>query len=89
MGVLRTIARLLPSFGRFTKFPPKDVSKYFMKMVKDTVEYREKNDVKRNDFMQLLIQMKNKTLSVAEEEDIKVGNLQEQDLKNNAPFGKC
>jgi len=84
----RIITLLLPSFRRFIEFPPKDVSKYFMKMVRDTVEYREKNDVKRNDFMQLLIQMKNKTLRLAEEEDIKVGNL-EDDLKNNAPFGKC
>jgi hypothetical protein len=53
-----------------------------MKKVRDTVEYREKNDAKRNDFMQLLIQMKNKTLRVAEE-DIKLDNLEEDDLKNN------
>jgi len=84
----RTVTLLLPSFRRFLEFPPKDVGKYFTKMVRDTVEYREQNDVKRNDFMQLLIQMKNKTLSVAEE-DIKLGNLEEDDLKNNAPFGKC
>ena len=90
MGILRTIMRLVPSLGRFAPFPPKDVSKYFMKMVRNTVEYREKNDVKRNDFMKLLIQMKNNTLAVAEEEDIvKLSNLQEQDLKNNVPFGKC
>jgi len=87
--IFRTVTLLLPSFRRFLEFPPKDVSKYFMKMVKDTVEYREKNDVKRNDFMQLLIQMKNKTQRVTEEEDIKLGNLEEDDLKNNAPFGKC
>ncbi|XP_023709398.1 probable cytochrome P450 6a14 isoform X4 [Cryptotermes secundus] len=37
-----------------------DVSKYFLKMVQETVEYREKNNVKRNDFMQLLIQLKEK-----------------------------
>jgi cytochrome P450 family 6 len=29
-------------------------------MVKDTVEYRESNSMKRNDFIQLLIEMKNK-----------------------------
>jgi hypothetical protein len=80
---------MLPSLGRFFKFPPKDVTKYFMNMVRDTVEYRENNKVKRNDFMQLLIQLKNKTLRTAEEEDIKLGNLQEHSLKNNAPFGKC
>ena len=39
-----------------------DVSKYFRSMVQETVEYREKNNVKRNDFLQLLIQLKNKGL---------------------------
>jgi cytochrome P450 family 6 len=29
-------------------------------MVEDTVNYRERNNIKRNDFMQLLIQIKNK-----------------------------
>jgi cytochrome P450 family 6 len=37
-----------------------EVSKYFRKMVQETVEYREMNNVKRNDFMQLLIQLKEK-----------------------------
>ncbi|KAG4079702.1 hypothetical protein HA402_009088 [Bradysia odoriphaga] len=37
----------------------KDVSTFFLGIVKETVEYREKNDVKRNDFMDLLIQLKN------------------------------
>jgi cytochrome P450 family 6 len=37
-----------------------DVSKYFRNVVQETVEYREKNNVKRNDFLQLLIQLKNK-----------------------------
>ena len=87
--IFRTVTLLLPSFRRFIEFPPKDVSKYFMKMVRDTVEYREENDVKRNDFMQLLIQMKNETLRVDEEEDIQLSTLEEDDLKNNAPFGKC
>jgi hypothetical protein len=36
-----------------------EVSKYFRNMVQDTVNYREKNNIKRNDFMQLLIQIKN------------------------------
>ena len=42
------------------KFIPDDVSAFFMKVVKDTVEFREKNSIMRNDFMNLLIQMKNK-----------------------------
>nr|AVL92845.1 CYP450 [Locusta migratoria] len=36
------------------------VSEYFRAMVRDTVEHREQNNVTRNDFMQLLIQLKNK-----------------------------
>jgi cytochrome P450 family 6 len=43
-----------------TRFVPRDVTNYFKKMVKETVEYRESNSVKRNDFIQLLIEMKNK-----------------------------
>lgn len=37
----------------------KDVSTFFLGIVKETVEYREKNNIKRNDFMDLLIQLKN------------------------------
>lgn len=37
----------------------KEVTDFFLNIVKDTIEYREKNDVKRNDFMHLLIQLKN------------------------------
>lgn len=36
-----------------------DVSQFFMKIVEETVKYREENDVKRNDFMDLLIELKN------------------------------
>jgi cytochrome P450 family 6 len=60
-----------------------------MKMVKESVEYREKNDIKRNDFMQLMIQLKNKTLGVTEEDDIKMGNLDIDYLRNNTPLGRC
>lgn len=37
----------------------RDVSDFFNNVVKDTVEYREKNNYQRNDFMQLLINLKN------------------------------
>ncbi|XP_063706036.1 cytochrome P450 6A1-like [Culicoides brevitarsis] len=47
--------------GRFfnIKTVREDVSKFFMKVVKDTVEYREKNSIKQHDFMDLLINLKN------------------------------
>uniref|UniRef100_A0A336KHH7 CSON003180 protein n=1 Tax=Culicoides sonorensis TaxID=179676 RepID=A0A336KHH7_CULSO len=46
-----------------------------MKVVKDTVEYREKNDVKRNDFMDLLLNLKN---SVNEEERLTLNEIAAQ-----------
>ncbi|PSN38879.1 hypothetical protein C0J52_18964 [Blattella germanica] len=58
-GILRAY---VPKVMEYIDIPPIDrqVSKYFQQMVKETVEYREKNNVVRNDFMQLLIQLKNK-----------------------------
>jgi cytochrome P450 family 6 len=37
---------------------PKDITAFFMKAVKDTVAYREEHNIKRNDFMDLLVEMK-------------------------------
>lgn len=37
----------------------KSVRKFFIGAVRDTVEYREKNNVVRNDFLQLLLNLKN------------------------------
>ncbi|KAK5638813.1 hypothetical protein RI129_013108 [Pyrocoelia pectoralis] len=38
---------------------PTDVATFFSTIVRETVEYREKNDERRNDFLQILIDMKN------------------------------
>lgn len=38
-----------------------DVSRFFIKTVKDNVEYREKNNVTRNDFMDILIKLRKET----------------------------
>jgi cytochrome P450 family 6 len=69
MNIFRFANLLMPSLIRLfgLSFIPADVSNYFMKMVAETVEFREKNGVCRNDFMQLLIQLKNKTLTAADE----------------------
>ena len=36
----------------------KDVSDFMFSMVKQTIDYREKNKIERNDFMQLLMKLK-------------------------------
>ncbi|KAM7344111.1 uncharacterized protein ACRADG_010943 [Cochliomyia hominivorax] len=43
-----------------------DVEDFFMGIVKDTVRYREENNVKRNDFMDMLIDLKNNKLMKSE-----------------------
>ncbi|CRL03720.1 CLUMA_CG016319, isoform A [Clunio marinus] len=55
------ISLVYPEFARKmgVKTIREDVAEFFMKIVKDVIEYREKNEVKRNDFMQLLLQLKN------------------------------
>jgi cytochrome P450 family 6 len=57
---------VIKRFG--VSFTPTDVSNYFTKMVTETVKYREQNGVQRNDFMQLMIQLKNKTLMAGDED---------------------
>ncbi|XP_063930105.1 probable cytochrome P450 6a23 [Zophobas morio] len=42
---------------------PNDISNFFIKLVKDTVHYREKNNYSRKDFMQLLIDIKGNKLA--------------------------
>lgn len=42
------------------KTTPKEVSQFFLKAIKDTMDYREKNGIKRNDFLQLVLELKNK-----------------------------
>lgn len=47
----------------------KEVEDFMMKIVKENVEYREANNVKRNDFMELLIQLKNYGYCKSSEEE--------------------
>lgn len=62
----RTKSLLLMSYKSLARvFTPKvirdDVAKFFTRIVYDTVEYREKNNIERTDFLDLLIKMKNST----------------------------
>jgi cytochrome P450 family 6 len=88
--IFRLLSLLMPSLiRRFgVSFTPTDVSNYFTKMVNETVEYREKNDIQRNDFMQLMIQLKNKTLVAGDEDVLLHGGLaSKMDTEDNKGFG--
>ncbi|CAO1432976.1 unnamed protein product [Diamesa hyperborea] len=55
---LSTFRKLAIKLG--LKITQTDVSDFFLKSIRETVDYREANDVQRNDFMNLLLQIKNK-----------------------------
>ncbi|GAB0087597.1 Cytochrome P450 [Sergentomyia squamirostris] len=52
---------MFPSIGRALKMRinKPDVADFFMNVLRESIEYREKNNIKRNDFLHLLIQIKN------------------------------
>ncbi|XP_067626638.1 cytochrome P450 6a2-like [Eurosta solidaginis] len=50
------------------KMTPEDVSEFFLKVVHDTAAYREKSDIERNDFMNLLLELKNQEDGLSLEE---------------------
>jgi cytochrome P450 family 6 len=60
--LIRVLNAAIPSLKRVLKVRVLDpsISKYFRKMVQETVDFRERNNIRRNDFMHLLIQLKNK-----------------------------
>lgn len=58
----RKLARKL----HFTIFP-KYITTFFMKVVRDTIDHRETNNVIRNDFMNILIALKNQKSNNSEE----------------------
>jgi len=74
MGVVAlTVPRLL-SLLKLSNLDPK-ISKYFRNMVEETVNYRERNNITRNDFMQLLIQIKNKVKLEEDSETLEQNDL--------------
>ncbi|XP_037951051.1 cytochrome P450 6a9-like [Teleopsis dalmanni] len=44
-----------------------DVEEFFLRIVRETVEHREKNNIRRNDFMDMLIELKNNKLMKSED----------------------
>lgn len=60
-GLVAFLTFFAPDLLVKLKFNPfrQDATDFIFSMVKQTVDYREKNNVERNDFMQLLIKLKN------------------------------
>lgn len=60
-SIMRVLALNYPTVARKLgiTLTPKYIANFFMNTVKDTVDYRENNNVERNDFMNLLIALKN------------------------------
>ncbi|XP_037903307.1 probable cytochrome P450 6a18 [Hermetia illucens] len=52
----------------------KEITNFFLGIVNQTIEHREKNNIKRNDFMDLLIGLKNND-TLDEEKKVKLGKL--------------
>jgi cytochrome P450 family 6 len=60
-GIVNTLAFFAPRFFTWSKIAPfpADLEEFIYSLVNETVEFREKNNVQRNDFMQMMIQLKN------------------------------
>lgn len=55
--LLTTFRKVATRFGFMAT--NKEVSEFFLSSIRETVDYREKNNIKRNDFLSLLLQIKN------------------------------
>nr|CAD7256497.1 unnamed protein product [Timema shepardi] len=69
-GITITIFPVLAKCFSFTIFDLK-ASRFFRGIVEDTIAHREKNDISRNDFLQLLIQLKKKGYVTADSTQLK------------------
>ncbi|KAJ3659268.1 hypothetical protein Zmor_010965 [Zophobas morio] len=65
------------------KMTKPEVENFFMKAVRDTVAYREKNNISRKDFMHLLIQLKNRGTVVDDDKITDEGKTEEKALTMN------
>lgn len=67
-----------------------DIEKFFLKLVTEIIDYREKNNVKLNDFLDLMIQLKNRSKD-SEEKKFENGSLnyQFQDITLEVMAAQC
>jgi len=89
-AIIPFIASTVPSLLKVLKVHLVDpsISKYFLSVIEETVNYRERNNIKRNDFMQLLIQIKNK-VKLEEDNESLEQNVHGTLEKNSSEEGMC
>jgi len=86
---LKTVIRLLvsiliPKLG--IRILPWEVTEFFITAVRDVIEYREKHNIVRNDFMELLIRLKNEGRVRDDDDEVSTirTTISEQDESNVA-----
>jgi cytochrome P450 family 6 len=57
---------------------PQRVQSFFLKLVEDAVTYREKNNIRRNDYFDMLLQLKNK--GMIDGDTTNIGKISHTDL---------
>lgn len=78
------IPKVITSLNLKIKRIPQDIEDFFMTVVRQTIDHREKNkDFERKDFMQLLIQLKNQGYVSADKENLIDENNSEVDTKHD------
>lgn len=60
-----------PKIGKFlnVSLTPKDISDFFMGVTRETINYRKTNNITRNDFMQLLMNLQDESTNDGEKSD--------------------
>lgn len=76
-------------YGRISRFLrlrvlPRYITNYFRRMINETVKFREENNVVRNDFMNLLIQIKNQGCLTEDESGEVLGSITFDELQAQA-----
>lgn len=72
--------------GQFLRLPvfPKSVTNYFKAIIDETVNYREQNEIVRNDFMNLLMEIRSKGCLTEDESGEVLGSISYEELKAQA-----
>ena len=70
-GIINTMAFFTPTLFTKLKINPflPEIGDFVYSLVNQTIEYREKNNIQRKDFMQLLIELKDKGFVSADKKD--------------------